>query len=103
MQGLKWMVALHQNGLNGILADEMGLGKTVQVCPTTMPSLRSIVKCTVHHSTHSCYQMYLVESMKNKRASLASGLHCTSVSRVHSLPIVVTVGLQEWSQHPSQQ
>src|SRR5277367_1220554 len=24
VQGLNWMVSLHQNGLNGILADEMG-------------------------------------------------------------------------------
>jgi SNF2 family DNA or RNA helicase len=30
--GLKWMLSLYNNNLNGILADEMGLGKTVQVC-----------------------------------------------------------------------
>ncbi|KAH7669570.1 DNA helicase protein [Dioscorea alata] len=29
--GLKWMLSLYNNELNGILADEMGLGKTVQV------------------------------------------------------------------------
>ncbi len=28
--GLKWMVSLYNNRLNGILADEMGLGKTIQ-------------------------------------------------------------------------
>lgn len=28
--GLKWLLSLHQKGLNGILADEMGLGKTIQ-------------------------------------------------------------------------
>lgn len=28
--GLKWMVSLYNNNLNGILADEMGLGKTIQ-------------------------------------------------------------------------
>uniref|UniRef100_A0A7S3QBD0 Uncharacterized protein n=1 Tax=Chaetoceros debilis TaxID=122233 RepID=A0A7S3QBD0_9STRA len=28
--GLKWLVSLYNNKLNGILADEMGLGKTVQ-------------------------------------------------------------------------
>jgi ATP-dependent DNA helicase len=28
--GIKWLVSLYENGLNGILADEMGLGKTVQ-------------------------------------------------------------------------
>ncbi|QDZ22807.1 SNF2-related ATP-dependent DNA helicase [Chloropicon primus] len=30
IKGVKWMMSLWQNGLNGILADQMGLGKTVQ-------------------------------------------------------------------------
>lgn len=30
VDGLKWMVSLYNNSLNGILADEMGLGKTIQ-------------------------------------------------------------------------
>ncbi|KAJ8605209.1 hypothetical protein CTAYLR_000442 [Chrysophaeum taylorii] len=30
LEGLNWMVKLHDNGINGILADEMGLGKTLQ-------------------------------------------------------------------------
>jgi len=30
LQGLNWMLRLHDNGINGILADEMGLGKTLQ-------------------------------------------------------------------------
>ena len=30
MAGLKWLVSLYNNHLNGILADEMGLGKTIQ-------------------------------------------------------------------------
>ncbi|XP_034952159.1 lymphoid-specific helicase-like isoform X2 [Chelonus insularis] len=29
--GVKWLISLYENGLNGILADEMGLGKTIQV------------------------------------------------------------------------
>ena len=29
LKGVKWLVSLYQNGLNGILADQMGLGKTV--------------------------------------------------------------------------
>ena len=30
MEGVKWLINLYENGLNGILADEMGLGKTIQ-------------------------------------------------------------------------
>lgn len=30
LQGMKWLIRLYENGINGILADEMGLGKTVQ-------------------------------------------------------------------------
>ncbi|XP_042018136.1 ATP-dependent DNA helicase DDM1-like [Salvia splendens] len=30
LKGVKWMISLWQNGLNGILADQMGLGKTIQ-------------------------------------------------------------------------
>eukprot|EP00003_Mantamonas_plastica_P005774 TRINITY_DN1471_c0_g1_i21.p1 TRINITY_DN1471_c0_g1~~TRINITY_DN1471_c0_g1_i21.p1 ORF type:complete len:941 (-),score=329.76 TRINITY_DN1471_c0_g1_i21:86-2908(-) len=30
LEGLRWMISLYNNRLNGILADEMGLGKTVQ-------------------------------------------------------------------------
>lgn len=30
VKGIKWLISLWQNGLNGILADQMGLGKTIQ-------------------------------------------------------------------------
>lgn len=30
LEGLQWLISLHNNRLNGILADEMGLGKTIQ-------------------------------------------------------------------------
>ncbi len=30
LKGLRWLVNLWEQGINGILADEMGLGKTVQ-------------------------------------------------------------------------
>lgn len=30
LKGVRWLISLFQNGMNGILADEMGLGKTVQ-------------------------------------------------------------------------
>ncbi|GMI27813.1 hypothetical protein TeGR_g3429 [Tetraparma gracilis] len=30
VEGLSWLVRLHDSGINGVLADEMGLGKTLQ-------------------------------------------------------------------------
>ena len=30
IEGLNWLIRLHEHGINGILADEMGLGKTLQ-------------------------------------------------------------------------
>jgi ATP-dependent DNA helicase len=30
IKGVKWLISLWTNGLNGILADQMGLGKTIQ-------------------------------------------------------------------------
>ncbi len=33
LMGVKWLMSLWNNGLNGILADQMGLGKTVR-CQT---------------------------------------------------------------------
>ena len=30
LQGLNWLISLHELGISGILADEMGLGKTMQ-------------------------------------------------------------------------
>ena len=31
LTGVKWLISLYKNGLNGILADQMGLGKTVRL------------------------------------------------------------------------
>jgi ATP-dependent DNA helicase len=30
LRGVRWLISLYHNGMNGVLADEMGLGKTVQ-------------------------------------------------------------------------
>ena len=30
LEGLNWLIKIHDHGINGILADEMGLGKTLQ-------------------------------------------------------------------------
>lgn len=41
MSGLRWLVSLHNNKLNGILADEMGLGKTIQ----TIALIAYLIEC----------------------------------------------------------
>jgi SNF2 family DNA or RNA helicase len=45
MNGLRWLVSLYNNNLNGILADEMGLGKTVQVRHSAVCSARPYLHC----------------------------------------------------------
>ena len=57
VQGLNWLVSLHENGISGILADEMGLGKTLQtiaflgylrhVCGINGPHLITVPKSTL--------------------------------------------------------
>lgn len=57
VDGLNWLVSLHENGISGILADEMGLGKTLQtiaflgylrhVCGITGPHLICVPKSTL--------------------------------------------------------
>ena len=45
LKGLRWLVALHDHGLNGILADEMGLGKTIQARTASNPSMLCCLCC----------------------------------------------------------
>ncbi|MCJ1227709.1 hypothetical protein MMC12_004367 [Toensbergia leucococca] len=57
VQGLNWLISLHENGISGILADEMGLGKTLQtiaflgylrhVAGITGPHLITVPKSTL--------------------------------------------------------
>ena len=48
MNGLRWLVSLYNNHLNGILADEMGLGKTVQVLYSPKMPYMSLDLASVH-------------------------------------------------------
>ncbi|CAD2085391.1 DEAD/DEAH helicase, putative [Plasmodium vinckei lentum] len=49
LEGLEWLVSLHNNNLNGILADEMGLGKTVQTI-SLFAYLKEIKMCETTNS-----------------------------------------------------
>jgi len=48
VQGLNWLISLHENGISGILADEMGLGKTLQTI-SFLGYLRFIAQITGPH------------------------------------------------------
>jgi SNF2 family DNA or RNA helicase len=55
--GLKWMLSLYNNNVNGILADEMGLGKTVQVlCALTS------IQCPTHAAFVGCVDAGLLRT-----------------------------------------
>lgn len=73
MNGLRWLVSLYNNHLNGILADEMGLGKTVQVGidSESAPNIFSPFPVYMPRLKHLCLQVislicYLMET-KNDR------------------------------------
>lgn len=46
LRGVRWMISLYQNGLNGILADQMGLGKTVSTSHTPLTVVVSMQRWT---------------------------------------------------------
>ena len=48
IEGLNWLIALYNNGINGILADEMGLGKTLQ----TISLLGYLYECRAINGPH---------------------------------------------------
>ena len=50
LRGVRWMISLYQNGLNGILADQMGLGKTV----STTCTLLQLSECRLTIKADSC-------------------------------------------------
>lgn len=48
LKGVKWLISLYQNGLNGILADQMGLGKTAR--PQTIGAAHGAMHILSPHS-----------------------------------------------------
>ena len=56
LRGVRWLISLYQNGLNGILADQMGLGKTVSppyLCCMTSIAPMYTSQCWCHASALS--------------------------------------------------
>lgn len=57
LKGVKWLMSLHQNGLNGILADQMGLGKTV--CKScTVCAFNQLFRNTLFIWSQGCEQTW---------------------------------------------
>ena len=57
LRGVRWMISLYQNGLNGILADQMGLGKTVSTSHTLLQLSQSRLITEVDsHNVLPCWQ-----------------------------------------------
>ena len=54
LKGVKWLMSLYQNGLNGILADQMGLGKTVQGNWHSLTSHVLLFSAEVHRRASVC-------------------------------------------------
>ena len=57
LKGVKWLVSLYNNGINGILGDQMGLGKTVHPRQQSSSSI-----CTSCHVQPSYFFQYHSES-----------------------------------------
>ena len=53
LEGLNWLIKLHDHGINGILADEMGLGKTLQTI-SLLAYLRESRGCKGPHCIGFC-------------------------------------------------
>ncbi len=48
IRGVKWLISLYENGVNGILADQMGLGKTVSASRSRGPWSPAMTHICVH-------------------------------------------------------
>ncbi|KAM0895530.1 hypothetical protein ACQ4PT_023792 [Festuca glaucescens] len=75
MNGLRWLVSLYNNNLNGILADEMGLGKTVQVESELPGKIERLVRCEA-----SAYQKLLITRVEDN----LGGIGAVKVRSVHN-------------------
>eukprot|EP00891_Asterochloris_glomerata_P009348 jgi/Astpho2/9348/e_gw1.00142.54.1_t len=105
LRGVRWMISLHQNGLNGILADQMGLGKTVQTigffshlrsngvqgCTLVVGPLSTLTNW-VSEVERWCPSMpaLLYHGTKQERAELRRKRMPTSKDKILEFPVVIT-------------
>ena len=105
LKGVRWLVALYQNGLNGILADQMGLGKTVQTIgflshlrnkgilgPYLILGPLSTLSNWINEFNRFCpeFPAVLYHGSKQERAEIRSKRLPTSQPITHDFPVIVT-------------
>ena len=105
LKGVRWLVALYQNGLNGILADQMGLGKTVQTIgflshlrnqgvlgPYLILGPLSTLPNWVNEFNRFCpeFPVVLYHGSKQERTEIRNKRLPTSGPITHEFPVIVT-------------
>ena len=105
LKGVRWLVALYQNGLNGILADQMGLGKTVQTIgflshlrnkgilgPYLILGPLSTLSNWINEFNRFCpeFPAVLYHGSKQERAEIRAKRLPTSQPISHEFPVIVT-------------
>ena len=105
LKGVRWLVALYQNGLNGILADQMGLGKTVQTIgflshlrnkgilgPYLILGPLSTLSNWINEFNRFCpeFPAVLYHGSKQERAEIRTKRLPTSQPITHDFPVIVT-------------
>ena len=105
LKGVRWLVALYQNGLNGILADQMGLGKTVQTIgflshlrnhgvlgPYLILGPLSTLSNWINEFKRFCpeFPTVLYHGSKQERAEIRAKRLPTSLPISHDFPAIVT-------------
>lgn len=70
MEGARWLISHHENGLGACLADDMGLGKTVQTLAVLLHAKDKIKSTTA--SINTPRQLSLFETYTEQRSALCA-------------------------------
>lgn len=85
LKGIKWMISLWQNGLNGILADQMGLGKTVQT-----------IGLLSHLKGNKLHGPFLIVAPLSTLSNWVNEIHRCCFSSIVQYPLFLAVSRVNW-------